>query len=163
LSFKEDNDDRVRAFADTQEMDEHMIDNWNRVVKPGDSVYHLGDVVFGNDKPRWLAENMPRLAGRKRLVFGNHDEPKYFVGAGHFSKTMLWRVFKEYGLLLTHVPVHPSTLSEKRFEGGRMVNVHGHIHTRPSPDGAFFCACVEQIGFTPIHIEDIMERVKDKR
>lgn len=144
-------------------MDETMIDNWNKVVQPGDRVYHLGDVVFGKDKMGWLNKNMPRLNGKKRLIFGNHDEPQHFVGRGHFSKTALWRAFKEFGLLLTHVPVHPSTLREKRFDGGSMVNVHGHIHCNPSPDGPYFCVCVEQINFTPINIEDVMQHVKGLR
>ncbi len=153
----------VRSFSSVREMDEMIIDNWNRVVKPGDKVYHLGDVVFGENKMGWLNANMPRLAGKKRLMFGNHDDPANFVGKGHFSKTGLWRFFKEFGLLLTHVPVHPSTLVEKRFEDGSIVNVHGHTHTHGSPPGPYFSVCVERINFTPINIEDVMVAVKDLR
>jgi len=162
LTF-EDDGVAIRPFASVEEMNEMLIDNWNSVVKPGDKIYHLGDVLFGEDKAGWLAKNMPRLTGKKRLIFGNHDDPKNFVGVGHFSQTSLWRFFKEYGLLLTHVPVHPSTMTEKRFEGGSIVNVHGHTHTHGSPSGPYVSVCVEKIGYTPIHIDWIMEEVRHLR
>lgn len=143
------------GFSSVEEMNEIMIQRWNEVVKPGDTVYHLGDVVFGLDKQSWLDKHMPRLMGKKRLLFGNHDDPKHFVGAGHFSKTALWRMFKEFNILMTHVPVHPSTLGEPRFEQRRMLNVHGHIHQNPSPNGPYKCVCVEQTDYRPVHIEDL--------
>ena len=46
LSFKDkDTGDAIRGkvFSSIDEMDETLIDNWNRVVKPGDKIYHLGD------------------------------------------------------------------------------------------------------------------------
>lgn len=36
------------GFESVDHMNEHMIERWNSVVKPGDIVYHLGDVVMGN-------------------------------------------------------------------------------------------------------------------
>lgn len=30
-----------RPFADVNEMDNKMIQNWNSVVKPSDTIYHL--------------------------------------------------------------------------------------------------------------------------
>lgn len=134
-----------------------MIERWNEVVRDGDTVYHLGDVLFGKDKMDWLNKHMPRLRGKKRLIFGNHDEPSNFVGKGHFSKTMLWRMFPEHNILLTHVPVHPSTLQEGRFGDGPMLNVHGHIHQNKSPDGPYRCVCVEQIDYRPVALEDIVK------
>ena len=133
-----------------------MIERWNEVVRDGDTVYHLGDVLFGQDKESWLNTHMPRLKGKKRLIFGNHDDPKYFVGKGHFSKTMLWRMFPEFNILLTHVPVHPSTLQEGRFGDGPMINVHGHIHQNKSPEGPYKCVCVEQIDYRPVALEDLV-------
>lgn len=157
LNFEDKVGKKVRdQFSSVEEMNEIMIQNWNSVVKPGDKVYHLGDVVFGYDKEDWLAKNMNRMKGSKRLIFGNHDEPTHFVGKGHFQKTSLWRVFKDFNILLTHVPVDVSVVYEGR--GGSkepMLNVHGHIHQNSSPTKFHHCVCVEHINYTPVNIEDL--------
>ena len=128
------------------------MDNWNSVVKPGDKVYHLGDVTFGN-KENYIKNIHKRLNGKKRLIVGNHDDVKFL--APYFEKVMLWRMFPDLGLLLTHVPVHRSTLGEGRFNSKEITNVHGHIHQNPSPEGPYKCVCVEQINYTPINIEEL--------
>lgn len=142
---------RVRPFYDVRHMNEHMVDRWNSVVKPGDKVYHLGDVFFGSKDA--FQELWPRLNGSKRLVVGNHDDVKYLSSGGFFKKVMLWRKFDS--LLLTHVPVHPSTLGESRFSGKEVINIHGHIHTNKSPQGNYKCVCVEQIDYTPVALEEL--------
>ena len=143
---------KTRPFSTVEEMDEALIDNWNSVVKPGDKVYHLGDVTFGN-KENYIENIHKKLNGKKRLIVGNHDDVKFL--APYFEKVMLWRMFPDLGLLLTHVPVHRSTLGEGRFDGKGMINVHGHIHQNPSPEGPYKCVCVEQINYTPINIEEL--------
>lgn len=155
LSFEDKVGKPVRPFASVDEMNETMIERWNSVVRTGDKVYHLGDVLFGHNKMDWLNANMPRLNGQKRLVFGNHDEPANFVGRGHFGKTSMWRMFSESNILMTHVPVHGSTLGEDRFEGKTMLNVHGHIHQNTSPVGPYYNACVEMNNYTPVNLEDL--------
>jgi calcineurin-like phosphoesterase family protein len=149
----------VRPFQSIEGMNETMIENWNRVVKPGDKVYHLGDVFFGpkeDFKKLW-----PKLNGKKRLIVGNHDDVNFLSSGAFFEKVMLWRKFEH--LLFTHVPVHESTLMEHRFSGKQMINVHGHIHQNKSPDGNYKCVCVEQVNYTPVHIEDLLKWVSEKK
>jgi calcineurin-like phosphoesterase family protein len=154
LKFEDKLGKPCRVFSGVDEMNETMIANWNSVVKPQDKVYHLGDVLFGLDKPAWLDANFKRLNGKKRLIVGNHDNIKLL--SQWFSEVMLWRDFSEFGLLLTHVPVHQSTLKENhRFGDGSMVNVHGHIHQNASPDGPYKCVCVEQTNYTPVNIDEL--------
>lgn len=147
LKFKNSDGNLVRNFDSVHQMNEVMVDNWNSVVKPGDKVYHLGDVFFGSQyhfKSLW-----PRLKGSKRLIVGNHDDVKFLSSGGFFQKVMLWRLFKEFGLILTHVPIHLDSFS------AASKNVHGHIHSNPSPPGPYQCVCVEQTNYTPVNIEEL--------
>ena len=147
-------------FDNVEQMDECMIERWNSVVKPSDIVYHLGDVLFGDNKQEWMDTHWAKLHGKKRLVIGNHDNPKFLMP--YFKKIMLWRQFTEFGLLLSHDPVHETAL--KRPKPGerqeyedmfRYHNVHGHIHTNPSPAPEYHCVCVEQVNYTPVNIEEL--------
>lgn len=145
-----------RPFADVYEMNEIMVKNWNAIVTPQDKVYHLGDVMMGGGTTLDYCDKLlGRLNGKKRLILGNHDNGKSQLLQKHFQKIDMWRMFTEFGLLLTHVPVHRSTLGEGRFRGGEMLNVHGHIHTNKSPEGPYRCVCVEQIDYIPINIEKL--------
>lgn len=156
LTFKDSIGKATRPFSDVEEMNETMIERWNSVVKPGDKVYHLGDVLFGHNKQEWMNTNWSRLNGSKRLVIGNHDNVRFFTVGGFFKKVMLWRQFNDWGLLFTHVPVHPSTLGEShRFGDKPILNVHGHIHQNKSPEGNYKCVCVEQTNYTPVNIEEL--------
>ena len=151
---------RGNRFADVDAMDEHMIERWNSVVKPGDIVYHLGDVVMGDRE--WFKKNWPRLNGSKRLIVGNHDDIPFLASGGFFKKVSMWRMFPEFGLMLSHVPLHinslyryPSKDSDETFELVAMLNVHGHIHQNPSPEGPYRNVSVEVTDYTPVNIEDL--------
>lgn len=160
-----------RPFANAESMNEGLIEQWNSVVKPGDIVYHLGDVTMGVNHRNEFPRIVNRLNGSKRLVVGNHDDIPWLSGGGWFKKVMMWRMFPEFGLLLTHVPVHPSNLrvfvAEVNYEEGdvgtvkkTLLNVHGHIHQNPSPEGPYKCVCVEQTNYRPVHIEEILSDIK---
>ncbi len=61
----------IRGFASVQEMDEHLIERWNRRVTDEDDVYIAGDLFYKNERP--VEEYLARLKGRKHLAIGNHD------------------------------------------------------------------------------------------
>ena len=148
LNFLDDAGNKIRPFGSVEEMDELMVDRWNAVVKPGDKIYHLGDVTFGD--PSILA----RLKGQKRLVLGNHDDiknPKLFAA---FKKVQLWRLFKEHNFVCTHVPMWPDQIRHVTY------NVHGHIHHQPAPSDRHICICVEQTDYRPLHLDELLSRMK---
>jgi calcineurin-like phosphoesterase family protein len=147
-----------RPFSNAKEMNEYIVEMWNSTVKDGDKVYHLGDVYMGNHEGQ-VERLLSSLKGQKRLVLGNHDNGKDQILQRVFKKIDVWRMFPEFGLLLTHVPVHESSL----FRGAtgneenppKLLNIHGHIHEKESPSKDHRCVCVEQINYTPINIEEL--------
>jgi calcineurin-like phosphoesterase family protein len=149
------------GFDSVDHMNEYMIERWNSVVKPEDIVYHLGDVFIG-PKDKFLPL-FKQLNGSKRLIVGNHDDAKFMAKKELFTKILMWRMFREFGLLFTHVPVHESSLRrgpsgheyDPEYNKNMMLNVHGHIHQNESPPGPYRCVCVEQIDYTPVNIEDL--------
>jgi calcineurin-like phosphoesterase family protein len=122
-------------------MDAEIIRRWNQSVTESDLVYVLGDVGRGAN-----ARSVRLLAGRKRLVVGNGDDPALIASLGVFESVSVAKWLP--GLLLTHIPVHPSQL-------GRRINVHGHLHARRIDDPRYVCVSVEQTGFAPLPLDQI--------
>lgn len=60
-----------RPFASVEEMDEALVERWNAVVHPRDTVWHLGDFGFADESR--LSKLFHALNGTKRLILGNHD------------------------------------------------------------------------------------------
>lgn len=154
LDFTDDDGNLIRGakFDSVDHMNEYMLDRWNETVKPQDIVYHLGDVMMGPKED--FQSFFPKLHGSKRLIVGNHDDIKYLTNGGFFKKVQMWRMFPEFGLLLTHVPIHESGLY-RRSKDKSLLNVHGHIHHNLSPTEHHRNVSVEAIDYTPIHIEDV--------
>ena len=142
----------VRPFSNVDEMNQCIMDNWNDLVKPEDTVIHLGDVLFGLNKVEWLEANFSKLPGKKRLVLGNHDNVKFL--APFFKDVSLWIQMPK--AVLSHAPLHAQTLAERHRFGDAMLNIHGHTHTNPSPEGPYKCVSVEQTDYKPINIEDVV-------
>lgn len=140
-----------RPFDNAAHMTEAMVERWNAVVRPSHHVYHLGDVAVSQAV---LHAVMPRLAGHKRLLLGNHDNHAPIADyARYFDKITLWRPLDF--LILSHVP-----LPRDNFPGKTRVNVHGHIHEKRSPAGPYLNACVEHTDYAPVHLDDYLARAR---
>jgi hypothetical protein len=61
-----------RVFASIQDHDETLVARWNAVVRPEDTVWHLGDFAYRCSEA-YARSIFSRLNGRKYLVRGNHD------------------------------------------------------------------------------------------
>lgn len=136
-------------------MNEVLVNNWNAEVQPQDRVYLLGDVAFSVPD---IKEFIPRLRGRICLVPGNH-EPTKIRKYGHLFDDIRGYVVKK-GFIMSHIPLHTDSLARWKL------NIHGHLHANRVQlqkmggvidDPRYFCACVEQIGYTPMLLDDILE------
>lgn len=107
-----------RPYETVEQMDDDIIDIWNRHVLPGDTVWHLGDFAWGDaDLYR------QRLNGHINLIVGNH-EPGPRGLAGIFNCVDECRLdVKVQGVRLTlcHYPWDS-------WPGRWML--HGHSHGR---------------------------------
>lgn len=61
-----------RGFATVEEMNEYMIEKWNKKVRKNDEVVILGDFSWGTAKQ--TNEILERLKGKLFLITGNHDK-----------------------------------------------------------------------------------------
>lgn len=114
------NHDNIKTYCDRpDDYHERIIRNWRNIVKPDDTIIHVGDVIIGKSQ-NWdtICSQLP---GRKILVRGNHDEHHScnwwmqhgFVAA---SDAMLFR-----GAWITHKP-------SGFLPAGAFINIHGHLH-----------------------------------
>lgn len=149
VNFKLENGSQARPFSSVHEMNELMIQNWNKLVSEQDHVWHLGDVIMG---PRQdYSKILGRLKGKKRMLLGNHDVIKGNDLLKYFQKVALWRIFKEHNFICTHLPLHPSGFRKVEY------NVHGHLHHNLVLDPAYINICVEHTGYAPIHLDRIKQ------
>ena len=137
---------QARPFATVEEHNEKLIENWNRVVKTKDTVWHLGDVLFGIEN----FDCVSRLNGYKHLIMGNHDHYPMEEYQKYFNKIVGAHKLANY--LLSHVPVHPS--QKYRFKG----NIHGHMHSNKLDDPWYINVSAEQINLTPIELNELLNR-----
>jgi calcineurin-like phosphoesterase family protein len=143
-----------RPFTSVQQMDETIIRNWNSVVQPEDTIYHLGDFTFYREEEKVL-NLLRRLNGTKIFVFGNHDK-------------VMWnqQVRKQFSAMY---PFHEINIDKQRitlchyamkvWNGSHRGSwqLYGHSHgTIPDPTDALqIDVGVDCHGFTPISFEQI--------
>lgn len=142
----------LRPFSSVEEMDEALIENWNSVVAPRDTVYHMGDICM----PRSGIKCLLRCNGRKVLFRGNHDSNFKLKELAEYFDDVRGCFYRD-GLVFSHFPVHASSL-----QGPYKGNVHGHLHCHLiSVDGRtderYFNTCVERNNFTPVSYDLIKE------
>jgi len=93
------------GWATVEVMDADLVERWNAVVRPTDTVYVLGDVAVSTAG----LGPVDQLAGRKILICGNHDAP----WAGHPRRGDA-RPYREAGFAEIHPHLHHTTVAGRR-------------------------------------------------
>lgn len=115
----------TRQFPDVQAMNEAIISRWNAVVRPQDTIYHLGDFGFSHSKLEPLEAIYARLNGHKHLIVGNHDEQNRGTLKLPWESISKLLTLKDNGARaeLCHYPLETW---KKSHRGALML--HGHCH-----------------------------------
>ena len=152
--FTNSNGDKIRPFSNAAEMDEFMVERWNKTVRPNDKIYHLGDIAI----KRQSIKTLGRLNGQKVLIRGNHDIFKLNDYSVYFKDIRATHRLAQM-LVLSHIPLHRDSLKPGIF------NVHGHTHVNDMTyegraDHKYLNMCVEKTEYAPVELEDVLKRVR---
>ncbi len=138
-----------RPFASVEEMNWAMVANWNRLVEPQDTVWHLGD--FGD------LTFAAHLNGQIRLVLGNYEvdeikrNPAYRKELERtFASVDFSRVIQTSDAATLHLSHKPSACDRDMF------NAFGHIHGRQKCKPFGIDVGVDGNHFTPMSEEDLL-------
>jgi len=153
-----------RPFKSIDEMDSELIRRWNEVVKAGDQVFHLGDVMMGPNVATRLQVLRPALNGYIILVQGNHDRgPGIYRKAGFDHVCSRWdgALPDDNGvrILMRH---HPPERPEPRHAEYDLI-LCGHVHEKWLNRGKVVNVGVDQWNYTPVSLETLVQRFASRR
>ncbi len=157
-----------------------MIEKWNSVVKPEDTVIYVGDFSWlGTQRSKII---LNQLNGKKIMVLGNHDGSGI---ASLFSEVHEQLTIKiaDQDVLVCHYPYAPSKWSQWKIKlkgwwyntqphqikylekrpidkGGWLI--HGHVHQLYKIRNKMINVSVEVLDYTPISIDQIAEIILNK-
>lgn len=147
-----------RPFSDVDNMDTEMINRWNSVVNPSDTVIHVGDFSFYSNT---IAQQIcQELNGVKILVRGNHDKsPEKMVDIGF--NLVVECLILQYGgnkYLLQHHPIDDAFLESVLDNIQVEMLIHGHSHnTKPLiASKRSRNVSVENVNYCPMKLEEVI-------
>lgn len=150
-----------RPFASADEMNVQLLSNYKSVVADGSLVFDLGDMAFGRESrtPKfWLSQ----LNGRIICFKGSHDHGIHMDSIGLNAIeicTSAELIVNNHHLYLLHDP-------DDIPIGWNDWVVHGHKHnTVPLIDrtNKRICISMENINYTPISLEKIIEHIDNQQ
>lgn len=131
---------------------ELTIENWRRAVRPCDTTFHLGDVIF--NRAGELKILLDSISGRKILVRGNHDTRSLHWYLSH-GFDFACDSFTYGDLYFTHIPALSLPV-------GCSVNIHGHLHNTGHREHKaeiwHRLFCLENVGYRPVELTEFLKR-----
>lgn len=161
-----------RPFKDVEEMNNTLIENWNKVVPKDGIVFHCGDIAFGGAST-WKTI-IPQLNGKIHLILGNHDIKNLREGYREYFESVQEQLTATIGkklIYLTHFPLlcyHGAWGTE-----ANCWNIHGHIHVCKNKEAnsgkdfermkytfhTQYDVGVDLNDYTPISFEELKRRI----
>ena len=150
---------REHPFQDAAQMDRVLIDAWNRVVSPGDEVYHLGD--FSMRPAETVNGLLQRLHGTKHLIVGNHDRVVGVEGCRqHGCRLQGWASIREMASISVNgQPIFLCHYPMREWPGMWQGTVHlyGHVHGNLQPLPGSMDVSADVWGGRPVQIMEILD------
>ena len=148
-----------RPFDSVEEMDQTIINNWNKKIKINDTIYIIGDFAFG--KPEQIKDIINNLNGKKILVKGNHDKTilKNNELRDMFFLIKDYMVIKENEdiLVLFHYPIH---MWDRSHYGS--YHLFGHVHSSfVSHAKNAYNVGVDVNSFEPLTFKEIKNKIEN--
>lgn len=161
-----------RPFADLDAMHEGLIQNWNKVVGQDDTVWILGDFVFGGTA--FLRAIMERLHGRKHLLRGNHDwkniKPnRTDLGFARIvdgtEDIWLGEGADTFHAKMCHFPYRAAHPTDLRYEELKPVDqgaplLHGHVHCAWKTKGKMVNVGVDVWDYAPVSEATLVDLIR---
>lgn len=122
-----------RGFTNIQEHDTQIIKNWNKVISYCDDVYHLGDVMLGNNE--YGLKCIKQLNGKIHIICGNHDsDARRALYADCYNIVEVVDAkkleYNGYHFFLSHYPCLCANHDDGRPLKKQCVSLCGHSHYR---------------------------------
>jgi calcineurin-like phosphoesterase family protein len=129
-----------RPFNSVWEMNECLINNYNKLVDQNDHVYILGDMFFKINKHK-AVDIIKRLNGKKFLVRGNHDKvsckeevAKYFEWIKDYYELTVQDPDAPGGKRLVILTHYAKRVWNKKHWGSFCLYGHSHGNLPEEPD-----------------------------
>ena len=166
---------KPRGFDNVNDMNEAIIERWNKIVGPDDIVYHLGDIALTDNLGG--IECVNRLNGQIMWVIGNHDSPQRIHAFLdncpnlHLCRDRVTNTTKleirgeKLQFYMSHYRTITTNFDQKGFSR-HVINLHGHTHQHTNWEDLTnpFCYHVglDSHDCTPVHIEEAVTDIKQR-
>ena len=163
-----------RGFTNYVDHDAAVIKNWNSVVGPDDIVYHLGDVMLGDNANGMNC--LRQLNGTIYIIPGNHDtstriklyktlENVHVLESGipGLEAAAATFKYKKYNFYLSHHPTMTSNLEKAPYLKMHLINLFGHTHQQNKfymSMPYMFHVGMDSNNCTPVLLDDAIEMMK---
>lgn len=139
-----------RPFPDLATHDAALVEAWNAVVAPDDTVWHLGDFALG-PPPERVRALLAGLNGHKHLIIGNNDGPATLAAPDWESVAH----YAEIDVDGQHLVLCHYAFRTWNRMGSGVVNLHGHSHGKLKPATRQYDVGVDAWEFRPVTLETI--------
>lgn len=176
-----------RGFNSIKEHDQAIINNWNNLIKNGDDVYILGDIILGDNL--YGLECLKKLKGNLYIILGNHDTKQRIdlykqLVEYNFMKWKCtagaeWGIdypttkvlgyadmlkYKKYNFYLSHYPTFTGNGEDYKKVRAHVINLHGHTHSASKfyvNNPYIYNVALDAHNMTPVSIDEIISDIRE--